>query len=469
MKAAMRDAETSLSEIDYIHLHGTGTVDNDLSEAKALKKLFGENTPPISSVKGVLGHSLAAAGAIGAEVCALGIKDGVIPPSTGFRETDPELGLKPASKPIRKDVRIALCNSFGFGGANSSLLIGKADAKAPDSFRKLSPLSIAGNSLISGAGGIDKTIERITTGDDCRGLATMAEIVKPLDLRAVRRLQRLPRMALSLAVGAAEGRKKTGSPSAVFWGTGWGPLSETHNFLKKLFDSGERFSSPIDFIGSVHNSPAGQIAMHFKAEGPNVTLTGGDYSFEQALLAAQLLSEDIPGPCLVLAADEHHSFFSPLFEPAAAENGVFSDGGGALYLEKNQNSLNPKIFLSFLERGENRQEVISALTDKLGGPEIISERFGAVMAGLPGAFRKVSEEQLKQFIEIIGFDAPMIDYRKIIGEFASASAVAASISSFFKKTGEIPAALCNGKSILLNQKGILVLGLGKYVSAIEIT
>jgi 3-oxoacyl-[acyl-carrier-protein] synthase-1/3-oxoacyl-[acyl-carrier-protein] synthase II len=95
------------------------------------------------------------------------------------------------------------------------------------------------------------------------------------------------------------------TPSAIFFGTSWGPLSETYDFLTKLYESNEQFTSPAEFVGSVHNAPAGQVAMMLKATGPNITTTGGDYSFEQALLAASLIVCDRDDIVLVMGADEH--------------------------------------------------------------------------------------------------------------------------------------------------------------------
>src|SRR5665811_766584 len=96
------------------------------------------------------------------------------------------------------------------------------------------------------------------------------------------------------------------NPSSIFVGTGWGALSETYDFLTRLADSGEQFPSPTDFVGSVHNGPAAQAAIMFGATGANITTSGGDYSFEQALLAAELMMKGGSESCLVLGADEGH-------------------------------------------------------------------------------------------------------------------------------------------------------------------
>ena len=122
-------------------------------------------------------------------------------------------------------------------------------------------------------------------------------------------------MALALACGAKENAGTDRQQlDSVFMGTGWGALSETHDFLKRLNESGEQFPSPTDFVGSVHNAPASQVAIMFGATGANITTSGGDYSFEQALLAAELMYDgNGESTALVLGADEGHDSFSPLF------------------------------------------------------------------------------------------------------------------------------------------------------------
>ena len=87
-------------------------------------------------------------------------------------------------------------------------------------------------------------------------------------------------------------------------------------------------------MGSVHNAPAGAIAVKYTAKGPNITTTGGDDSFEQALMSAHLLGTDEDKPILVMGADEFHPVLSGLFDPSLADVQTPSDGGGALILRK---------------------------------------------------------------------------------------------------------------------------------------
>jgi 3-oxoacyl-[acyl-carrier-protein] synthase-1/3-oxoacyl-[acyl-carrier-protein] synthase II len=112
--------------------------------------------------------------------------------------------------------------------------------------------------------------------------------------------------------------------------------------------------------------------------------------------------------------------------------------------------------------------LIPALIRALGGDKGIKEQFGAILAGIPAAQREKGKEQLDDFLSLTGYPHPVIDYRRHIGEFASASAVAAVLGVLFVQTGEIPGNVCHQKATSLLGRGVLVLGFGNYITAVEI-
>jgi len=111
--------------VDYINLHGTGTANNDASEAAAIKRLFGESIPAHSSTKGFTGHTLAASGGIEAVYSTLAIHRNTLFPNLRFSTPIPEIGIAPVTAVTRKNIHNVLSNSFGFGGNCSSLLLSK--------------------------------------------------------------------------------------------------------------------------------------------------------------------------------------------------------------------------------------------------------------------------------------------------------------------------------------------------------
>ncbi len=160
MQAALGDAGLDSGRIDYINLHGTGTTDNDLAEARAIQRLFGKNHPPLSSVKGAMGHTLAAAGAAEAVIAALCIENQLLPGNTGCRAPDKALGIAPILEPQPQSLETVLSNSFGFGGNNAALVIGRPKDNGSTAIGAYSPrMRISGWSAFTGAGDLDATLD----------------------------------------------------------------------------------------------------------------------------------------------------------------------------------------------------------------------------------------------------------------------------------------------------------------------
>ena len=125
MEAALKSAGLLPADIDYINLHGTSTPANDAAEGRAVAALFGGRVP-CSSTKGATGHTLGAAGAVEAAICALALTDGLMPGSPGTTTPDPAIPVHYLLEPRSGSVRRVLSNSFGFGGSNCSLVFGVA-------------------------------------------------------------------------------------------------------------------------------------------------------------------------------------------------------------------------------------------------------------------------------------------------------------------------------------------------------
>jgi 3-oxoacyl-[acyl-carrier-protein] synthase II len=128
MALALADAGVSIEEVDYINAHGTSTAINDLYETEAIKNTFGAHAQrlAVSSTKSMLGHMLGAAGGIEAIIAAMVIHEGIIPPTINLDCPDPECDLDYVPHQARQaNVKIALSNSFGFGGANGVLVFKK--------------------------------------------------------------------------------------------------------------------------------------------------------------------------------------------------------------------------------------------------------------------------------------------------------------------------------------------------------
>lgn len=130
MKRALKDAQVNLDDVDYINAHGTSTPTNDRIETMAIKGLFGEQAYkiPVSSTKSMIGHSLGGSGALEAIACIQTVREKVIHPTINQETPDPECDLDYVPNVAREaDVKIALSNSFGFGGQNACLVVKRFD------------------------------------------------------------------------------------------------------------------------------------------------------------------------------------------------------------------------------------------------------------------------------------------------------------------------------------------------------
>ena len=291
-------------------------------------------------------------------------------------------------------------------------------------------------------------------------------MTKNLPPRQIRRLKRLSRLVMALAVQAKAAAISDGSLDAIYFGTAWGPLSETHDFLVKLFDSGERLASPTDFIGSVHNAPAGQAALLLSAKGHNVTLTGGDTSFEQAVLSATLLAEEDKPFCLI-GADEYHPTLSPRFDESIAGESQPSDGGGSLLLVPSE--VDSGLRLGFVTcLSARKADVVTELIRQLGGVDTIATRYGALALNIPAADRENSQTLLDDLLQRSGFSGSVWNLRDTLGQHPAAGAVATALCSHYVQQRRLPASICEGGNRELQGRGILLLTLSKTWTALEI-
>jgi 3-oxoacyl-[acyl-carrier-protein] synthase II len=135
MRAALRDARIEPAAVEYMNAHGTGTTFNDLVETRAVKNVFGAHAGNmfVSSTKSMTGHLLGAVGAIEAIFTLLALQHGILPPTINYENPDPECDLDYVPNQAREaPIRIAMSNSFGFGGTNGSIVFKKYTEEPDD-------------------------------------------------------------------------------------------------------------------------------------------------------------------------------------------------------------------------------------------------------------------------------------------------------------------------------------------------
>ena len=130
MIAALEDAQIDPTEVDYVNVHGTSTPLGDIAEVKAIQQVFGDHAKNlnISSTKSMTGHLLGAAGAIEAIACVKAVMEDIVPPTINHFTDDPELDNElnfTFNEAQKREVNVALSNTFGFGGHNTTLIVRK--------------------------------------------------------------------------------------------------------------------------------------------------------------------------------------------------------------------------------------------------------------------------------------------------------------------------------------------------------
>lgn len=313
IKTALREAKISPLEVDYIKGHGTGTLLNDSSETKAIEYVFGKQARniPISSIKGAIGHTLGASGTIEgiATICAL--REGILPPTVGYEKQDPQLQLDYIPyKSRKKDIKIALSNSFGFGGNNAVVAYSKSVNNTEHLPKATNKVVITGIGVVTPHGYTkeafwdalkDSTPLQLTEVESIQSKYFGKKYIGKVDVeiiknffekKAIRRLNKNAILSLFSSKQALEDsdilikgvpRDRIGIVSSHAFSI----MDEIQELFKPTIEQENIRIKPSIFPHSVFNSSIGYVASHFQLLGPGSTFTGqeaaGGMSIVQAM------------------------------------------------------------------------------------------------------------------------------------------------------------------------------------------
>ena len=270
MTEALQMAGLKPSDIQYVNAHGTGTPNNDLSESMALKRVFGENMPLISSTKSFTGHTTSASGGIESVICLLALQHQFVPANLGWSQAT-DGGIVPTMGEDHCHLQHVVCNSFGFGGNDTSLVF------------SLSPTTVEGQRpLVEGAKINVLSQVEITSEDQ---LAEIRDYVKPMEAR------RMGKIMKSSLLSSLKALREAGieQPDAIITGTALGCLENSELLLRQMVDEGETMLKPTYFMQSTHNTISSNIAIRLGCHGYNITYTQDQASFDWAMRDAELL------------------------------------------------------------------------------------------------------------------------------------------------------------------------------------
>ncbi len=299
MREALQTAHLSANDIQYVNAHGTGTPNNDQSESVSLRRIFGEAMPWVSSTKSFTGHTTSASGSIETVICILAMQNHFVPANLGWK-TQMEDGITPSQGESNVNLENVLCNSFGFGGNDTSLVISAHPTEDEET-------TLAEDNV--------KVLSRveITSTDQ---LADIRKYVKPLEAR------RMGKIMKSSLLSSLEALEQAGieTPDAIITGTAYGCLENSEHLLEQIKAEGETMLKPTYFMQSTHNTIGSNVAIKTHCHGYNVTYTQEAHSLDWAIRDAKLLlrSGKVKN-VLVGCHDESAPSFNSLLEKAGEE------------------------------------------------------------------------------------------------------------------------------------------------------
>jgi 3-oxoacyl-(acyl-carrier-protein) synthase len=325
MNEALSMAGLSPADIDYVNAHGTGTPNNDQSESMALQRLFGNSMPPVSSTKGFTGHTTSASGSIEAVICLLAMHHGFIPANLGWQHPMVS-GITPSMGMDGCQLHHVLCNSFGFGGNDSSLVFSRSEGcisrreecgvwsentPAAGSASGQISLHTPPSTLLPPHSELARV--ELTSVEE---LSEIRAYVKPLEARRMGKLMKASLLSSLKALSQAG----VDCPDAIITATSLGCWENTEALLTQIETEGEVMLSPTNFMQSTHNTIGSNIAIRLGCHGYNITYTQCAQSLDWALRdARRLLASGRCKTVLVGCHDEstplYRSFMERMGDP----------------------------------------------------------------------------------------------------------------------------------------------------------
>lgn len=294
MTEALAMAHLSAKDIQYVNAHGTGTPNNDQSESVSLKRVFGDEMPMVSSTKSFTGHTTSASGSIETVICILAMQHQFVPANLGWKNPM-ENGILPTMGAQNLDLENVLCNSFGFGGNDSSLVISLHPKESASEIMRDVKI---------------KVLSKVEINSE-EQLTDIRKYVKPLE---VRRMGKIMKSSLLSSLVALQ-RAGIEVPDSIITGTAYGCLENSERLMEQIKEEGEGMLKPTFFMQSTHNTIGSNIAIKTHCHGYNVTYTQESHSLEWAIRDAELLlrSGKVKN-VLVGCHDESTPLFNTLLE-----------------------------------------------------------------------------------------------------------------------------------------------------------
>ncbi len=413
---ALERANLAPGQIDYVNAHGTGTLLNDSAEAGALASALGESRPFVSSSKGQLGHTLAAAGAIEAALTVMALDRGIVPGTGGLEQPEETPSLRHViGGAVRVELGAAMSTSFGFGGSGTVLVFERPAAAAATATatgnRRSAPICAA-RVVVTGA---------LSMGPlGLLDAAASAAYVEPassapgkrlpdpeLDSRRSRRFDRMTQLIVGGAGRAMSGADLDGEGIGLVVGSSFGNIDRTTRFLRRIADKGPGLAHPAEFPHILPSAPSGNASIYLGLTGPVVTVGSLTATGEcAAAVAASFVAAGVAGGMIAGSVE----WQDPAIEAAQPERETL-ESGAWLVLE---------------DRAHARRRGAAALAEVVGWSQTSREPGGPGVSSpgtaLPSVVSTLTDWES---LDLPGWaDAPRYSVAANAGRHASAGAVA---------------------------------------------
>ena len=488
MKEALELAGLQPSEIDYINAHGTGTPNNDVSESQAMKRLFGDKVPPVSSTKPFTGHTTSASGSIEAVFCILALQNGFLPVNLNWSQPM-EDGVVPVSQPVRKALNHILCNAFGFGGNDSSILLSRAGRETRDSETRVESLSrvprpeVPCPIYVLSAKQI--SLQQPLNEDWMQNAEThetpftrsidpsFKDYISPIEARRMGKILKRAVATSKEALKAAD----LESVDAIITGTGYGCIENTEFFLDALSTEGEQLLKPTYFMQSTHNTISSLVAIQTKNHGYNATYAHKGVSFDSALQDAWWQFQlDKINTALVGGHDEMTETFYHILKKGgvmgmddercgeAAVSVVLSrhceeSAAASRHCEEERRS-NPELqplckLIGFqMLHNPSQNALVDAVATLLQSAEKSLADIDFILTGMSGNHE--GDRAYREEAKTLFGDKPLLRYKHLFGESFTASGLGFYVAAQCLKAGRVPESLFVDAKVERSPKCILL-------------
>lgn len=413
MKAVLERNNISLEQVSYVNGHGTGTMGNDSSEIKSVKRLFAasESDGNLTSNKGVVGHCMGAAGAVELFVTARSVVDGIIPPTFHTEKQRPLTGVNVVKEAMPDSCSFVLSNSFAFGGNNITLGI-----SAPEHFpvEQLDSLMLTDDVVITGIGCIGNkhasfqeycnmlanNDNEFLGNEDYRGKynsiyhGMIPDIdyrrhMSPDFFRKTDLISRLSLVSSGLAIKDSSLKIMRGNEERIglIYGTGTGPISTIEILNSEILQNGLPGMNAFFFPNSVCNAAPGYITMNSRIKGTTITINCGGATFASNLLYAKLiLLQNKADHVIVTISDDYNEVYHAAYDRIGhlpKENKIERFFG-----EYNSTILSPGSVSIMLERKKTAIERDVTLYAKVTG---------GTLTGIRSSLREQKEKEVAMY------------------------------------------------------------------------